>query len=1109
MRLDTSVDALLAGWLFFISCLLYRGVKELTRALYAQISDFRFQIYYGYRISSYNILKELNRALYAPNRSLPTKSRKMNNLWCNILFLCLLCATVASGNRRLSDRAEHSAQGTNVMNTMKKKDKMFSNVDTLVKESKQNEEREDQQEEKMENFEKSTDKRLRVVEARAVIPGPPGRDGRDGNRGEPGHRGRDGRDGLAGEVGTPGKTGRPGTPGKRGPEGKQGPKGDDGVGLTLKSFQIGASYNRGDYVFMTPSMRSKHESMYIAQKNFKAKSIPEVELALGHWEKFEAPRGPPGERGGDGADGKPGEPGAPGRGDRGERGPPGATGDTGEPGPRGPTGGSGIDVEIPDTPAGPDVGSKIPHGTNEYSILDPSSRTGSDQYPHANCKHGKISDTHGWCSHKNAKNTYYQLDLKNVQTILGVATKGRADAQQWLTSFTVSVSANGDSWDSVDNGYKFTGNSDVYKLKNSFFSKSVTCRYVRIEMAGFNSHVSLRAAIIFPRSKAGSIYSGYQTLENSALAILDPPTNDRQSSGDHNHASCKHGMLSDSHGWCAASSQNGHWYVADLGSPLPVQGIATKGRGDASQWVTKYSVFVSKDKENWFAVDGGKLFTGNKDNSRLMVNRFSEILNARYVKVQISNWKSHMSFRMGVVVAKSQTKGVVTNARTDATKLVVMDPDSGHDSVPTYPHANCKHGMLSDSHGWCAAKGSNNQGAWKQVDMGHVTDIFGFATKGRADADQYGTVFTAFASVDGDTWYAADFGTEYRGNRDSSSIKLNPFYNKVRARYLRVQVVSFKSHLSLRLGVLVSRSSKPASSIFTNKKTLENSALAILDPPTNDRQSSGDHNHASCKHGMLSDSHGWCAASSQNGHWYVADLGSPLPVQGIATKGRGDASQWVTKYSVFVSKDKENWFAVDGGKLFTGNKDNSRLMVNRFSEILNARYVKVQISNWKSHMSFRMGVVVAKSQTTIFSDKKPTNYKVNDLSLQSRSASSTYNHPNCKKGMLSKPNGWCAATSQNGVWYEMDMGKVRPLGGVRTKGRGDANQWVTAFQAFVSVDHKSWYAVENGKEYNGNHDNKHNQDTVFARILNARYVRLQISSWHSHLSMRAAPLIEN
>eukprot|EP00945_MAST-04E_sp_MAST-4E-sp1_P005542 g5542.t1 len=131
---------------------------------------------------------------------------------------------------------------------MKKKDKMFSNVDTLVKESKQNEEREDQQEEKMENFEKSTDKRLRVVEARAVIPGPPGRDGRDGNRGEPGHRGRDGRDGLAGEVGTPGKTGRPGTPGKRGPEGKQGPKGDDGVGLTLKSFQIGASYNRGDYL---------------------------------------------------------------------------------------------------------------------------------------------------------------------------------------------------------------------------------------------------------------------------------------------------------------------------------------------------------------------------------------------------------------------------------------------------------------------------------------------------------------------------------------------------------------------------------------------------------------------------------------------------------------------------------------------------------------------------------------------------------------------------------------------------------------------------------------------------------------------------------------------
>merc|ERR1711871_1082779 len=692
----------------------------------------------------------------------------------------------------------------------------------------------------------------------------------------------------------------------------------------------------------------------------------------------------------------------------------------------------------------------------------------------------------------------------------GFAIKGRGDASQRATKLTVFASLNGKTWYAVDFGASFEGNRDQVSMQLNQFSHTVKARFLRFQIVSFHGHLSLRIGVLVPRTlkPAKAIFTNKNTMRIGDLAILDPPTGSRESSGDYDHANCRHGMLSDSHGWCAAQSKNGHWYVADLGEKVPIQGIATKGRADTGQWVKEHSVFVSNDKDNWYAVDGGKQFTGNRNNKDVKVNRFSEILNARYVKVQISSWKAHMSFRMGVLVAKSLTKGVITNNRQKLGDLVVMDPpENTHSSSPTYPDTSCKHGMLSDSNGWCAANSDNKNGAWKQIDMARATDIGGFAIKGRGDASQRATKLTVFASLNGKTWYAVDFGASFEGNRDQVSMQLNQFSHTVKARFLRFQIVSFHGHLSLRIGVLVPRTLKPAKAIFTNKNTMRIGDLAILDPPTGSRESSGDYDHANCRHGMLSDSHGWCAAQSKNGHWYVADLGAKVPIQGIATKGRADTGQWVKEYSVFVSNDKDNWYAVDGGKQFTGNRNNKDVKVNRFSEILNARYVKVQISSWKAHMSFRMGVLVAKSLTKIFSGKRVDKYNVKDLPSSSRRASSQYNHRNCRQGELASSAGWCAGVSQNGQWYQMDMGKVRPIAGVRMKGRADANQWVKAFQAFVSVDDKTWYAVDEGKEYHGNSDKNTPRDALFSNILHARYLRLQFTSYHGHLSMRVAPLI--
>ena len=135
-----------------------------------------------------------------------------------------------------------------------------------------------------------------------------------------------------------------GKDGKDGVDGKKGDKGDTGsagTGLTLKTFRIGHQYNKGDYVFAKAKDR-QHNSMFIAERNFKAKKEPSNDLD--NWDEFTAPRGPKGDAGRDGkdgVDGKDGKDGADGK--DGKDGVDGKKGDKGDTGSAGKDGRDGVD----------------------------------------------------------------------------------------------------------------------------------------------------------------------------------------------------------------------------------------------------------------------------------------------------------------------------------------------------------------------------------------------------------------------------------------------------------------------------------------------------------------------------------------------------------------------------------------------------------------------------------------------------------------------------------------------------------------------------------------------------------------------------------------------
>ena len=52
-----------------------------------------------------------------------------------------------------------------------------------------------------------------------------------------------------------------------------------------------------------------------------------------------------------------------------------------------------------------------------------------------------------WASATSGQNTaWIQVDLGNMMPVTGVATQGRCDYNQWVTSYTVSYSTDDETW---------------------------------------------------------------------------------------------------------------------------------------------------------------------------------------------------------------------------------------------------------------------------------------------------------------------------------------------------------------------------------------------------------------------------------------------------------------------------------------------------------------------------------------------------------------------------------------------------------------------------------------------------------------------------------------
>ena len=123
---------------------------------------------------------------------------------------------------------------------------------------------------------------------------------------------------------------------------------------------------------------------------------------------------------------------------------------------------------------------------------------------------------------------------------------------------------------------------------------------------------------------------------------------------------------------------------------------------------------------------------------------------------------------------------------------------------------------LDSPQAWSAKANDLNQ--WVELDLGATMEVVGVITQGRRDYDQYVKTYKVDTSIDRIEYTPVDFNVDeanpnteriFDGNVDRSTKVTNLFEVPVPgARYVRVHPVAWYRHISMRVGVVVRKTSK-------------------------------------------------------------------------------------------------------------------------------------------------------------------------------------------------------------------------------------------------------------------------------------------------------------
>lgn len=286
---------------------------------------------------------------------------------------------------------------------------------------------------------------------------------------------------------------------------------------------------------------------------------------------------------------------------------------------------------------------------------------------------------------------------------------------------------------------------------------------------------------------------------------------------------------------------------------------------------------------------------------------------------------------------------------------------SSSSALSMFQDAGChtRHARLLHTNGfaWCSGHAAPYE--WLQIDFGVSTKVTSILIQGRGDGQQWVTSYLVSHSMDAYHWkYCSDvYGKRkvFKGNTNSHSIKRSYLQYPVTTRFLRIHVMEWHHHPSMRIEVIGCQECNEIISLPPRAKISASSSRPWK-------------KHKTCTpdDAFIYSKGSWCAMRNNVHQWLQIDLGPPTTITGIITKGRGDGRRrhWVTSYTLSYSNNSIVWYFYkednsDDLQMIElgGNMDKNTERRHYLNQPFVARFVQIHPTDWKGRLSMRVGII--------------------------------------------------------------------------------------------------------------------------------------------------------
>jgi hypothetical protein len=97
-----------------------------------------------------------------------------------------------------------------------------------------------------------------------------------------------------------------------------------------------------------------------------------------------------------------------------------------------------------------------------------------------------------WSARNRNVNQWLQVDMDTVTKVMHIATQGRQDTTQWVTSYSLQYSLNGTYFVDYEGGKIFPGNTDQNTIVKHALTPAIIARYIRVRPKTWYVHISMR-----------------------------------------------------------------------------------------------------------------------------------------------------------------------------------------------------------------------------------------------------------------------------------------------------------------------------------------------------------------------------------------------------------------------------------------------------------------------------------------------------------------------------------------------------------------------------------------------------------------------------------------